>query len=142
MVASRLPGWSTRTLPWGVHSVIPDLSVDMNTVGISMIRLHISWLLINQMADYPGWAWPNQVSPQKRDWAPPEVRWLWRCKLLCYQRVTELEPESDAANKVGTVSEKAGNSAVQQENGDLSSMTPRNWILPTPREPGWGLQAS
>ena len=35
-------------------------------------------------------------------------------KLLSYQRVTELEPETEAAKKVGTVIEKAGSSLYRQ----------------------------
>lgn len=42
-----------------------------------------------------------------------EVLLTLKRKLLSYQRLTELEPESEAAKRVGSVSEKAGNSAVQ-----------------------------
>lgn len=55
-----------------------------------------------------------------------------KCKLLNYQRITELEPESEAAKKVGSVSEKAANSSctASKTMGTYVSMAPRNWICP------------
>ena len=49
-------------------------------------------------------------------------------KLLNYQRITELEPESEAAKKVGSVSEKTRHSSctASKTMGTYVSMTPRN----------------
>lgn len=90
-------------------------------------------LWVNQKQDYPGFSWPNQVSPLTEAQGP-SLRserftcWSWRSNLPCYERT--MDGAISQGPKEGLGSWEWSLTSSKQENGHLSPTTTRNQIFP------------